>query len=210
MIYLSWNCRGLGQARAVQVLSELVKTHRPMVVFSFETLVNSNKIESLRVKLGFQNALAVDRLGRGGGVAVLWKDMEKCRVMSFSNHHIDLEIEDEAWGKWCLTGFYGMPERNHRRDSWNLLRSLHFRSSLPWCVIRDMNDLLEESDKKGNVEHPAWLFRGFRDVVFDCGLIDVPLEGYPFTWERGKGTPTWVKEKLDRCLDSDAWLNLFS
>ena len=76
-----------------------------MVVFLFETLVNSNKIESLRVKPGFQNAMAVDRLGRGGGVVVLWKDLEKCTVMSFSNHHIDLEIEDEARGKWRMTGF---------------------------------------------------------------------------------------------------------
>ena len=73
-----------------------------------------------------------------------------------------------------------------------------------------MNDLLEESDKKGNVEHLAWIFRGFKEVVIDCGLMDIPLEGYPFTWERGKGTPSWVEEKLDRCLDSGAWLNLFS
>ena len=71
MICLSWNCRELGHARAVHALSELVKTHKPMVVLLFETLVNSNKIESLRVKLGFNNATAVDREGRGGGVAVL-------------------------------------------------------------------------------------------------------------------------------------------
>ena len=209
MICLSWNFRGLGQARAVHALSELVKTHKPTVIFLFETLVHSNKIECLRVKMGFQNALAVDRSGYGGGAAVLWNDLEKCRVTSYSTHHIDLEIEDEMRGKWRLTGFYGMPERNHRRGSWNLLRSLHSRSSLPWCVIGDMNDLLEESDKKGNVEHPAWLFRRFRDAVLDCGLIDIPLAGYPFTWERGKGTPNWVEEKLDRCLVSDAWLNLF-
>ena len=45
--------------------------------------------------------------------------------------------------------------------------------------------------------------------MLDCGLIDIPFAGYPFTWERGKGTPNWVEEKLDRCLASDAWLNLF-
>ena len=110
MICLSWNCRGLGQARVVHALSELVKTHRPTVIFLFETLVNSNKIESLRVKLGFPNALAVDRSGRGGGAVVLWNDLEKCRVTSFSTHHIDLEIDDEVRGKWRLTGFYGMLE----------------------------------------------------------------------------------------------------
>ena len=139
MICLSWNCRGLGQACVVHALSELVKTHRPTVIFLFENLVQSNKIECLRVKLGFQNALAVDRSSRGDGAAVLWNDLEKCRVTSFLTHHIDLEIEDEARGKWRLTGFYGMPGRNHRRESWNLLRSLHSRSSFPWCVIGDMN-----------------------------------------------------------------------
>ena len=80
MICLIWNCRGLGQAYAVHALSELVKTHRPMVVFLFETLVNSNKIESLRVKLGFNNAMAVDRESRGGGMAVLWNVMEKVTI----------------------------------------------------------------------------------------------------------------------------------
>ena len=45
--------------------------------------------------------------------------------------------------------------------------------------------------------------------MIDCGLMDIPLEGYPFTWERGKGMPKWVEEKLDRCLASGAWLNLF-
>ena len=53
------------------------------------------------------------------------------------------------------------------------------------------------------------LFKGFKEVVIDCGLMDIPLEGYPFTWERGKGTPAWVEEKLDGFLASGAWLNLF-
>ena len=142
-------------------------------------------------------------------MAVLWNVMEKVTVLSFSQHHIDLDIEDEARGTWRLTCFYGMPKRSHCRDSWNLLRSLHSCSSLPWCVIGDMKNLLEESDKRGNVGHPAWLFRGFKEAVIDCGLMDIPLEGYPFTWERGKRTPPWVEEKLDRCLAFDAWLNLF-
>ena len=81
-------------------------------MFLFETLVNSNKIESLRVKLGFNNAMAIDREGRGGGMAVFWNVMEKVTILSFSQHHIDLDIEDEARGRWSLTSFYGMPQRS--------------------------------------------------------------------------------------------------
>ena len=54
-------------------------------------------------------------------MVVLWNDMEKTIVLSFSHHHIDLEIEDEARGTWRLTGFYGMPKRSCCRDLWNLL-----------------------------------------------------------------------------------------
>ena len=50
----------------------------------FETLVNGHKIESLRVKFSFNNAMAVDREGQGGGVVVLWNVMEKVTVLSFS------------------------------------------------------------------------------------------------------------------------------
>ena len=45
--------------------------------------------------------------------------------------------------------------------------------------------------------------------MIDCGLMDIPLESYPITWERGKGKPTWVEENLDRILASGAWLSLF-
>ena len=35
------------------------------------------------------------------------------------------------------------------------------------------------------------------------------MEGYPFTWERSRGTPWWVEEKLDRGLASQSWHDIF-
>lgn len=40
MIVLSWNCRGLGYPQSVPALRELVKAHKPDVVFLFETFVS--------------------------------------------------------------------------------------------------------------------------------------------------------------------------
>ncbi|XP_075507347.1 uncharacterized protein LOC142544167 [Primulina tabacum] len=42
----------------------------------------------------------------------------------------------------------------------------------------------------------------------DSGLSDLPLIGYQFTWERGKGTNTAVEERLDRALAS-SWMEKF-
>lgn len=42
------------------------------------------------------------------------------------------------------------------------------------------------------------MLNGFHDTMFNCGLSDLPNEGFPYTWERGRGTEKWVQEKLDR------------
>lgn len=41
--------------------------------------------------------------------------------------------------------------RNRRKDSWDLLRTLAVDNSLPWCIMRDFNDILSIDDKKGCV-----------------------------------------------------------
>ncbi|XVF82208.1 hypothetical protein PTKIN_Ptkin16aG0026600 [Pterospermum kingtungense] len=51
--------------------------------------------------------------------------------------------------------------------------------------------------KKGCVPHPDWLLQGFRSVVFDCELHDLPLQGYPYTWSRSKGSADVVNERID-------------
>lgn len=104
---------------------------------------------------------------------------------------------------------YGYPERSRRQESWNLLRHLSRLSPLPWCVLGDFNDLLHIEDKRGRVDHPDWLFRGFREAVSDCFLQDLPMEVYLFTWERGRGTANCVEERLDRALVTSDWLALF-
>ena len=110
-----------------------------------------------------------------------WKDSINCSVISFSKHQIDLEVRDTVKGVWRLTGFYSCLERSRRRDSWDLVRTLHGNSSLPWCILGDFNDIISAMDKKDFVDHPTWLINGFREVILDCGLHDVPLKGYPYT-----------------------------
>jgi len=61
----------------------------------------------------------------------------------------------------------------------------------------DFNDILHADEKKGRATRPNWLIRGFRQAVQDVGLIDVQMEGYPFTWFKSLGTTRVVEEKLD-------------
>ncbi|XP_073051725.1 uncharacterized protein [Primulina eburnea] len=194
MIILSWNCRGLGHSRAIPSLRDLARVYKPDVIFLFETLAHSQKLEDIRVLLGFENVFAVDRIGRSGGIGVLWRKSEQVTVTNYSSNHVDLRVSDDMNGEWRCTGYYGYPERTRRRDSWNLIRSLAAQSNLPWLCIGDYNDMLSTEDKRGRVEHPPWLLSGFREAIEDSNLTDIPLLGHQFTWERSRGSENFVEE----------------
>lgn len=71
-----------------------------------------------------------------------------------------------------------------------------------------MNNVLSQNDKKGGRPYPQWLLQGFQEVLSDCNLIDMNLEGYQFTLERGFGTDNCIEVRLDRNLVSLAFLDI--
>ncbi|XP_019199079.1 PREDICTED: uncharacterized protein LOC109192832 [Ipomoea nil] len=70
------------------------------------------------------------------------------------------------------------------------------------ALLWKTNDTYE---KRGWFQHPESLLRGFGEALDDCGLVQIPMIGYQFTWEKGEGTETWVEEKLDMVVACDEW-----
>ncbi|XP_012065315.1 uncharacterized protein LOC105628506 [Jatropha curcas] len=103
---------------------------------------------------------------------------------------------------------FGMPERHCRQISWNVLKSLARPGTLPWLICGDFNDLMFAEEKKGRNSHPPCLLQGFSDTVADCGLIDLGMSGYLFTWAHGRGQYR-VEERLDKALGNIIWQNHF-
>ncbi|KAK6141825.1 hypothetical protein DH2020_024431 [Rehmannia glutinosa] len=116
--------------------------------------VGSAKLESLKIKLGYEGLLAVSSTGHGGGLAMFWKKKDMAHLLSYSSNHIHVM-------------------------------------------------------KRGGTVHPDRLLAGFRSALNDCGLKDLGISGYPSTWERERGSSNWVEDRLDRCLVSQSWHNLF-
>ncbi|GLT27861.1 hypothetical protein SLA2020_028310 [Shorea laevis] len=157
MSLFCWNCRGLGNPRAVRCLIELVGLKQPTVVFLCETLLDKRGMEKVRRRLGFTHCFVVDKVGRSGGLAVLWKSDTKLSLLSFSQNHIDMEVQGMGVGTWRFTGYYGHPERHNRRHSWQLLRELATKSDLPWLIGGDFNDLLHSDEKLGGNPQLEWM-----------------------------------------------------
>jgi exonuclease III len=98
MSFISWNCQGLGSLSTVPNLKYLVRTYKPDGIFLSETMAAINKIEELKYILSFDSCFTVDRIGRGGGLAFLWKKSVSCNITNYSQNHIDIEVDDSLIG----------------------------------------------------------------------------------------------------------------
>ncbi|KAM6545103.1 hypothetical protein CsatB_025839 [Cannabis sativa] len=166
-------------------------------------------MDCIRVHLGYEGCFVVDARGHSGGLALLWKDVKEVVIQGFSFNHVDAIVELQGLLPWRFTGIYGEPKRELRYLTWNLFRSLKNDCNLPWCLMGDMNNLGSHLEKKGGKKYPDRLIDGFNQALGDCNLIDLPLVGYPFTWEKGRNSNDWIEERLDKALVTNDWLSIF-
>lgn len=92
------------------MLADLVSSKKPSFIFLIETLCSKSKLERIKIQLGYDGLFVVERVGRSGGLALLWKAPSNVDILKFANNFIDAEVEVPGLGKSRLTGFYGNPE----------------------------------------------------------------------------------------------------
>ena len=66
MIGASWNCRGLGNPRAVLALRDIIKSRKLNFIFLCETLVHANKINEMKYFFSYYRSFCMDRESRRG------------------------------------------------------------------------------------------------------------------------------------------------
>ncbi|KAL8090281.1 hypothetical protein AgCh_039666 [Apium graveolens] len=177
----------------------------------FKIIIPSKvKMEKIQRLLNYEGMVVVEAQGRSGGMALLWKEEDKVNLRSFSNNHIDIETTTLGRGSWRFTGFYGEPNRANRRKTWELLKNLARDANLSWCVMGDLNNIVDRREKRGGDPYPQWLIEGFNEILTDSGLIDMNIIGHQFTWERSRGMENWIETRLDRLLTNESWLENFA
>ncbi|KAJ8774442.1 hypothetical protein K2173_016888 [Erythroxylum novogranatense] len=145
-----------------------------------------------------------------GGLAFLWKSVHSVTLIDSSFWFIDVLVNVAYLGEWRFTGFYGRPNRNERRESWGLLKDFARQHDYPWLCCGDFNSILGQHEKKGGKLQPNFLMQDFREGIIEAGVSDLPMSGYPFTWDNGREGDDWVEAKLDRFLANDAWRSRFA
>lgn len=117
MRLLSWNCQGLVNTPTVRHLQGINGQYCPEIIFLSETKSRRNYMESIVEKMGFNDLLVVDAIGKSGGLAVMWKDSCKVEVLQANKRVIDLKVE---WHdqRFYLTCVYGDLVQSRRSEVW--------------------------------------------------------------------------------------------
>uniref|UniRef100_A0A803NWY4 Reverse transcriptase n=1 Tax=Cannabis sativa TaxID=3483 RepID=A0A803NWY4_CANSA len=207
MKLLSWNCRGLGQARAVEALRGLVLNKNPDVLFLMETKVKSVRMSNIWRRLGFFNAIVVEAEGSSGGLCLCWKfgidvvnlGADKSAItVRFANI-----LNKPAWNGIFV---YGPPVRGDRVDFWESLSLQVSSMSEPWVLLGDLNSLLNQSEKFGGSLVSSGESHSLSDFLMLSGGVDIGCIGNFFTWSNKRSLPYLIKERLDRVIGAPEWV----
>lgn len=93
--------------------------------------------------------------------------------------------------------------------SWNMLRQLNNRHSLPWICVSDFNELLRSSRKLGGSSRSQSQMQQFRNVVDECGFHDLRFMGSQYTWKKHFADGHSIWERLYRALANNDWVMKF-
>ncbi|KAL0405585.1 UNVERIFIED_CONTAM: hypothetical protein Slati_3872400 [Sesamum latifolium] len=154
--------------------------------------------------------VSVDARGRSGGLGLLWNKNVVVSLLSFGQNHIDIQVYSaDGLNDWRLTGFYGFPEQSRKQGTWELLRQLHRKSSLPWLCCGDFNAILFSHEKLSTSQCNLSHVRRFREVIEETKLHNLGYIGPKFTWSNNREAPTTVCERLDRAFACHRWKSRF-
>ena len=125
-------------------------------------------------------------------------------------NHIDSIIDKGLSEAWRFTGFYGKPDTQKRKESWDLLCLLNRRFDLPWLYAEDFNEIVSGLEKLGGSSRSQVQMQLFREAIDECGFLDLGLSGSQFTWQKHFSNGHSIWERLDRCLANNDWLIKFT
>lgn len=152
------------------------------------------------------NGVGVEARGRSGGLALLWDKKVTISIQSYSLNHIDaIVFPDNSTAPCRFTGFYGEPDQAHRKRTWDLLRHLGMLSVLPWVCMGDVNEVLDDSERRGGIPMPGWRMRQFWEAIPEVGLANLGFRVFPFTWSDNRLAPLTIWRRLDRVFASADW-----
>lgn len=92
----------------------------------------------------------VEMLGYVGGLWLVWDSSRaNVEVLSMNNQCITALVHENGNKSWLFTMLYASPRAATLEDLWNHLCDMWIFINISWVVMGDVNQPLDDWDKKG-------------------------------------------------------------
>jgi len=108
-----------------------------------------------------------------------------------------------------INGFYGELDTTRRHEAWIKLRALNSQPGKPWLCYGDFNEIIRQDEKLGSARRPYNQMQQFREVIDECGFMDLGFESSKYMWSKHFKNGVSIWERLDRCLVNNSWFMKF-
>ncbi|KAL2223898.1 UNVERIFIED_CONTAM: putative mitochondrial protein [Sesamum indicum] len=183
---LFWNVRGIGNDPTQRVLNRVRKQHHLDFLAIMEPMISLEGRFMAR-RLGFKEVVS----NCVNQIWFFWGPEVQCRVLIDHEQFLHLPV-------------YAKCDMVERRDLWASLRLISVGSS-PWIVGGDFNTVLCPEERSGGAAPSGIAMSDFHDMIADCALTDAGYTGSPYTWYSRR-----LRQRLDRVLVTDSWMDVFS
>ncbi|KAK2651365.1 hypothetical protein Ddye_011221 [Dipteronia dyeriana] len=166
--------------------------------------------EGVKVSWGcwITRGVAVDAEGAAGGLISLWNEdlfsvkacitSKRCNILVGELVSIKKEV--------VICNVYASNTEPERKELWEFILLKQSLFSIPWCIGGDFNTVLDPSERRGGVCEMGSV-KNFQDFVRHVMVVDISLQGVPFTWTNSRELASWAR--LDHFLVSPiilSWL----
>ncbi|XP_019170571.1 PREDICTED: uncharacterized protein LOC109166142 [Ipomoea nil] len=205
MNVLAWNCQGAASRTFRRTLKLFLQDFKPSILCLLEPKVFGDHANEICFDLSFDHWIRVEAYGFSGGIWVFWKNEIQVRISRTHPQFVLLEIMEDNTTPWNLSFVYGSPDHALRRHLFEDLSQEGLNFHGPWLIAGDYNSVLSVDEVSGSTNFSSSRCAGFRNWIFEEGLINVGFEGPQFTWCRGLSLTSFKAARLDRALCNSEW-----
>nr|XP_027086592.1 uncharacterized protein LOC113708329 [Coffea arabica] len=143
MKVLVWNCQGAGSPLTIPQLKEANNLLSPNLIFLCETKNKAQYMEQVKRRLHFEGCYVVEAMKRSGGMALLWHEDIKIKMIQHTSFTIEVQIQDtETQTDWWFIGIYA--------SCWDQMRKQQWKDNAK-LKISSIKKQLEEVQRDGGI-----------------------------------------------------------
>lgn len=201
---LCWNIRGINDSIARNNLRNLVKVHRPTIVFIQET--KCQNISDVLMDSIWDSTThdwifspSSGNMGQSGGLITTWKK-DMFHIVSKEVHQSWIWIRTRLASipllKQNFLNIYAPHNSHFKTKLWSDLQNvINSHYAEPFFLLRDFNTV-RSANEVLNCIYRSKDSAIINSFINNNGLWDVPLENFNYTWFG----PALKSSKLDRAL----------